>query len=107
MSNLIKEKVNQTIRILQELDIDVWLTFVRETSACGDPILPLIYGHDLTWQSAIIFTKTNDRTIILGRLEADTAKSLGIFSKVIPYDRSIRELLTTTLEELNPNKYCN
>jgi len=104
MTKLIKEKVNQSIKILQDLDIDVWLTFVRETSACGDPVLPLIYGHDLTWQSAIIFTKSNDRIIILGRFETDTANSLGIFNRIIPYDQSIRGFLVNTLEELNPNQ---
>ncbi len=28
---LIAEKLSQTTEVLQELDIDVWLTFVRET----------------------------------------------------------------------------
>ena len=104
MTELIHEKVNQSIKILQELDIDVWLTFVRETSACGDPVLPLIYGHDLTWQSAIFISKSNDRIIILGRFEEETAKKLGVFDKVIAYDQSIRDILIETLEELNPNK---
>jgi hypothetical protein len=29
MSSLIQEKVDQAIRILQEQEIDLWLTFVR------------------------------------------------------------------------------
>jgi hypothetical protein len=54
MSDIIREKIHQANQILTELDIDLWLTFVRETTAARDPALELIYGHDLTWQSALM-----------------------------------------------------
>jgi len=102
LSTLINQKVHQSIEILQELDVDLWLTFVRETSAFSDPVLPLIYGNDLTWQSALILTKENDSIAIVGRFEEETARKTGIYQKVLIYDESIRTPLLEILNELKP-----
>jgi Xaa-Pro aminopeptidase len=82
----------------------MWLVFVRETTAGGDPVLPLVYGLDLTWQSALMFTSTGDRLAILGQLEAEAAKRIGAFDEIIPYNQSIREPLLKTLKRLNPSQ---
>jgi Xaa-Pro aminopeptidase len=104
MKSLILEKIDQTTEILKEKEIDLWLTFVRETTAGGDPILPLIYGHDLTWQSALILTKYGERIAIVGRYEFDTAVSTGAYTRVIPYDHSIKEILLEILDQINPRE---
>lgn len=104
MSKIVQEKVSQAVSILKEMDIDAWLVFVRETSANGDPALPLIYGHDLTWQSALIISKSGECTVILGQLEVEAARQTGSYTKIIPYNQSLKSALLETLEQLSPNK---
>lgn len=103
--SLIKEKVNQAIEILKELQTDMWLTFVRETSGVRDPALDFLIGdNDLTWPSAIILTKQGDKIIILGNLEKDGVERMGVFSEVIGYDTAVSGILKETITRLNPDR---
>ena len=103
MISLVGEKVKQAAGILSELGVDLWLTFARETSAGGDPVLPLIYGDaDLTWQSALILTPAGEPTAIVGRFEAEAARATGTYPAVIAYDESIQPALLAVIERIDP-----
>ena len=103
--SLLQEKSTQAIEILKELDIDLWLTFVRETSGVRDPVLDFLIGpRELTWPSALIFTKTGASIAIIGNLEKEEIIGLGVFDSVIGYDKGIRELLQETIFHINPGQ---
>ena len=101
---LIREKLDQATGILNELGVDCWLTFVRETSAVLDPVLPFIYGHDVTWQSAFLLTRTGRRIAILGRYDAESVHRLGVYDTVLTYDTAFSAPLRQALVELDPQQ---
>jgi Xaa-Pro aminopeptidase len=102
---LIQEKVSQAIDILKEKEIDLWLTFVRETSGVRDPVLNFILGPaDLTWESALLLTRSGRKIAIIGRLEAEEVGRLGVYDEIIPYDTAVSGLLRETLAKLDPQQ---
>jgi Xaa-Pro aminopeptidase len=101
-TSIVSEKVNQAIGILDEVGVDAWLTFVRETTDAPDPVLPLILGQNLTWQSALILTRGGDRVAIVGKYEDEAVRSTGVWSEVIPYVEGIGASLTDALRRIDP-----
>lgn len=99
---LIQEKVAQATAILHEFDVDVWLTFVRETTLSPDPTLELIAGVDVTWQSAFVLSKDGRHTAIVGRYDTENVAQLGVYTHIIGYDEGIAQPLREALTRLNP-----
>jgi Xaa-Pro aminopeptidase len=100
---LIKEKVEQAKKLLNEFDIDCWLTFARETSINGDPALAFLVESDLTWHSSILITKNEAHTIV-GEYDRLTVEELGVYDSVTGFVKGFKEPLLTLLKKLNPEK---
>ncbi len=98
------EKIAQAVEILREQDVDVWLTFVRETEHNADPALPLISPTNVTWHTALIITKTGYKVAIAGRYEIVNFERMGIWDETIKYDQSIQPALVEVLDRLNPRQ---
>jgi Xaa-Pro aminopeptidase len=103
-NDILKEKIEQAVSILNEKNIDMWMIFVRESSTIHDPSLDIVVGGNWTWQTAFIINRDGDTTAIVGSLEEDNIKRIGTFKNVVTYLKSIREPLTEYLKSKNPSK---
>ncbi len=102
-SKIQKEKTIQACEILRELDMDMWLVWVRETSQMADPVLDLVLGGDLVWQSALIFTKDGPKEAIVGNFDSDGIEAKGIFNSITPYVKGIADPLRESLKNHDPS----
>lgn len=99
---MILEKQKQAVQILNEKDIDMWLTFVRETGSMKDPMMDMIVGTGATWSSAFILAKNGDSTAIIGSLEEANMKIVGTFKNIVSYLKSVKEDLLQVIKSYDP-----
>jgi Xaa-Pro aminopeptidase len=98
------EKIQQAVGILNEKNVDCWLTFVRETEHNADPALPLISPVNVTWHTALIITRTGHTVAIAGRYEIVNFQRMGCWKECIQYDQSIQPALVDALDRINPKQ---
>jgi len=103
-SELIQEKLAQATQILNEFDIDLWLTFVRETSMSPDPALELIAGVDVTWQSAFLVGRDGRHTAIVGYYDGENVRNLNAYDEIIGYHEGVKRPLLDAIAQYNPDK---
>jgi Xaa-Pro aminopeptidase len=100
-STLVQQKLDQAVEILREHDVDLWLTFVRETMLTKDPCLDLIAGTYSAWTGAFLVSAGGERIAIVGRFDAPSVEQSGGY-EVTGYDESIRPALLEAVERLAP-----
>jgi Xaa-Pro aminopeptidase len=101
---MIDAKIDQAVGILDELDIDAWMTFVRESASLHDPCIDVVVGGNVTWQSAFIITRSDERIAILGSLDVAAHETFGHYRTIIPYVKGIGEPLRETLARIDPRR---
>jgi len=100
--SLIQEKISQAVSVLNEVNVDCWLTFVRETSMTADPVLPFLIPADLTWHSALIVARTGETIAIVGKYDRQMLVDSNAYGSVIDYVEGFRKPLLETLKRLDP-----
>ena len=103
-NTILKEKINQAVGILKEKNIDMWITFVRESSLMTDPVMDMTVGVNSTWQAAFCINKDGDTTAIVGSMEEGNFKKAGLYKNIITYLKSIREPFRDYIARKNPSK---
>ncbi|MBN2389604.1 MAG: aminopeptidase P family protein [Anaerolineae bacterium] len=101
---IVREKTEQAVEILKEKDVDLWITFVRETSQVKDPVMDLLMGFDLTWTSALLIHESGARSAVVGRYDVPNVVRLGAYNRVIGYDEAFQQPLIAEIEVLRPRQ---
>lgn len=86
---------------MKEEDIDLWLTFVRESESNPDPALDLILGANCTWHSAFIIPAEGKPVALVGSLDETRIRETGGF-EVTGYKEGIKKLLLKQLIKFSP-----
>lgn len=100
--DIIKEKINQANRLLEELKIDVWIVFVRETPMMADPTMAMVVGFEAVWNSFFIYTRSGDAVAVVGNLDAENFRRSGRFTEVVPYTKGVKEDIRQLIAKLDP-----
>jgi Xaa-Pro aminopeptidase len=101
---MISAKIDQSIGILDELGVDAWLIFTRESAEVHDPCIDLVVGGNVTWASAFILTRKGARIAVLGSLDKAAHEMLGYYTEIVPYVQGVTEPLVGVLNRIDPKK---
>lgn len=101
---MIRAKIEQAVGILDELDVDLWMTFVRESATVHDPCLDVVVGGNVTWPSAFLIGRRGERIAVLGSLDKAAHEALGHYPEIVPYVQGIGETLRGVLARLDPRR---
>lgn len=99
-----QEKLEQAVGILQELNIDCWLIFARETEETPERAWELLAPGMVVWQSALLVTKKGDHIAIVGQGDDDLYRKSGLYSEVHSYVQGISDLLRATISRIEPQQ---
>ncbi len=102
--NVYQEKAQQACALLAEFDLDMWITYVRETAEHTDPVLKLLGPFSVTWPTAFIFTRSGEKIAISGKGDDEAIRREGIFDEVRPYTQSIADELLPLIQRIDPQQ---
>ncbi|HOH06664.1 MAG: putative peptidase [bacterium ADurb.Bin431] len=101
---MVNEKIEQAIAIMKEQGVDLWLTFVRETTSSPDPVLDLLAGAHVVWPSAFVLTVSGKAVAIVGSLDMHGVRDAASRYDVKGYVDSVAGPLLELLEEEQPKR---
>ena len=100
---IVEEKLSQAVGLLKEFHVDLWRTFVRDSSSNPDPMLDLILGTGCTWPAAFTITSKGRKVALVGSLDVQNIKDHAGY-EVKGYRDSIRQDLLDLLRKEDPEK---
>jgi Xaa-Pro aminopeptidase len=103
LNSLVPAKVEQAIALMNELDIDVWLTFSQKMGdAGGDAVYPIIFGDRDLGAGLLLLTRSGERIAMVGGLDVAIPRSTGVWDQVIDHQGDMGRTLLDALTRLDP-----
>lgn len=103
-TDLIQEKIAQAVAVLNELDVDLWLTFCRESACVPDPVTDLIVGHGACWLSGFFIARNGETTVLVGEADAADFELSGLYKNVETYSTDVGEKLHDIVVRHDPRR---
>ncbi len=101
---IIRQKLSQASDVLKQMDADLWITFVQETSAGAERVFSYISPGNFTWDSTIMVTPSGETTVICGRLDQQNFEESGLFKEVMTFVQDFKEPFVAYLKALKPRR---
>jgi len=100
--DLLKEKIVQAGALLEEMNIDLWLIFARETMMQADPALAMVVGHEVVWQSFFFYTRRGEAIALVGNFDEEDFKKDGRFTEVFSYTCGVKQDFIKMINRIDP-----
>ena len=100
--DIIKANIDKATQLLDEMNIDAWALFERETPMLHDPTHPMVVGINVAWNSLFLYTRRGDAIALVGNFDAPDFTASGRFTEVQAYVQGPREHMKRIFNQVNP-----
>jgi Xaa-Pro aminopeptidase len=97
-----KAKIVQATQLLEEMDIDAWALFERETNMQKDPTHAMVVGIDVVWISLFLFTRFGEAIALVGNFDKDEFERSDRFTRVQSYVHGAGGDIKRLFQQVNP-----
>lgn len=100
---LVPEKVEQALGILDEVGVDMWLTFAEKKGpGQGDPVHEIIFGERDLGGGILALTRSGERIALVSGLDVAIPPATGVWDQVVPCGGDQPQKLIEIIERLKP-----
>ena len=105
---IVEARLERAVAAMNEFDIDLWVTYGRETHFTSEPVLNYLIPCDVLFPIAIVVTKAGQSICIVESLNADELITHGSFTQVVNYSdyNAFDETLLNVIKEHMINPSC-
>lgn len=98
-----RQKMEQAVKYLKDLEIDLWLILTSEGS---DPSIPLITGVGTVGIGAFLISNKGEKVAICSSIDAQDLEESGLFDRVVKYSHATgaEPVIKETILSFNPKR---